>query len=185
MGALIPIEQLERIRRENWQGEDGATRLAQELYCLLGADLPIVSSSPLTLNQTDPTVPVLTVNPSADPNAVPATNVSGGGGGGVDPTNITFSPAAAPGSLPSTLPMVLYGIVQGKIGGQVYSVRCWMKSTSSTPMGTYPVTCGQIDPTDVLPNLTEILVWVALRKQGTQTVVDEMRMIAPLFLVSP
>lgn len=181
MPALIPIEQLERLRRETWQGEDGATRLSQELYALLDADLPIESTTPVTLTQADPTQPVLTVIPSTDPDAVPATNVSGSGGGSSSTDPSSFSPTAQPGST-GLNPLILYGVVQGKISGNVYSVTCWMKSPTGPPLGNYPVTQGQMDPTETISSGTVVpCVMAFLKKSGSQTVIDSMWMQVPVF----
>lgn len=180
MPALIPIEQLERLRRENWQGEDGATRLSQEMYALLGADLPIDVSSNVTIHQQDPSLPALQIIPSTDPNAVPAVVFpGGGGGGGLSPTTIVFPSTPPADALPVALPVVLYGVVQSG-SGHTYVVRCWMGDPAAfSPIGDLSCFQSQIDATETIPAGTVCFVWVPI---NAGVIAGTPRLTIPVFL---
>lgn len=157
-----------RFKRTNWKS---VQNLAEELYGVFTSSDIDLSPRSITINQPEgATIPPLIINQPEGATTAPIqitrgnTTISvggtgeGGSGGGIDLGEIEW-PGQEPGdeedaTPPSALnPISLHGVVVGKVGGNVYSVRCWAKNPSLyPPIGVLPVEFPDVDEDEVIPN---------------------------------
>lgn len=148
--------------------------LAEELNSAFNSAVDLEPRS-ITINQpAGSTIPPITIN-QVPGTTTPAINIvngdtliqfggsaggGGGGGGGPDLGSIQWPgqlPAdAAPATPPPALnPIPLHGRVVGKVGGQVYSVKCWAKDPNAyPPIAVLEVVFAGVDEAEVIPNGT-------------------------------
>ena len=183
MSQLLTDSDLNGILREHYEGGNGTLRLAQNLVQIFGAQNPDgpTITTPVTIKQTDPNAPALTVIPSPDPFAVPAVHGIKPDGGSPTPAAITWPGPSQPpaAALAAKIPVVLYGVVQSGAGNN-YVVRCWVTNPNGgTPLGDFNVVQRQIDPAETIPPLTECFVWAAIDNTNTVTA---MYITVPVFI---
>jgi hypothetical protein len=181
MASILTDEELDSILREKYPGPGGARRLAENLISIFGAEHPDGQTvdGPLTIRQTAPDVPALTIVPFPGATVPPFSGGGGGGGGGLPPAQTTFPSTPPPAALAPQFPVMLYGIVVSG-SGQTYNVLCWITDpTSGTPLGTFPCFQGQIDPAETIPAGTHCLVWCAI---GAGNAITSLRMLVPIYL---
>lgn len=165
-----------RFLRTSWKSVQD---LAEELNAVFNSSGIDMSPRSITINQpAGATIPPLVINQPAN-TTTPAIVVNnggttinlggtggggGGGGAGVDLGDIEFpgqDPDDAEDATPDPIlnPIPLHGQVIGKVGGRVYSLRCWAKRPDLyPPIGILPVEFPDIDPDDVIPNGTSCSV---------------------------
>lgn len=159
-----------RMLRTGWKSVQD---LAQELNAIFNSTNIDLQPSSITINQAPgATIPPLVINQPGNTGVAPIQinrgdtvitvggtggGGSGGGGGGVDLGEIEW-PGQEPedeeeATPPSALnPIALHGRVVGKVGGTLYSVRCWArKPTEYPPIGVLQVEFPAVDPADTIP----------------------------------
>jgi hypothetical protein len=119
------------------------------------------TDAPLVFNQPEgSTVAPIQINRGDTTIEIGGTGGTGGGGGGVDLGEIEgpgHPPAEAEDATPpsSLNPIPLHGVVIGKVGGTVYSVRCWARNPAThASIGILNVEFAGADPDDTIPNDT-------------------------------
>lgn len=148
-----------------------AETLAKELFAVFTSSNVDLQPASITINQpAGATIPPIVINQPEGSTVPPIQVKSGGtvlniggstdsgGGGGIDLGEIEW-PGQEPGdeeeaTPPSALnPISLHGVVIGKVGGNVYSVRCWAKNPSLyPPIGVLQVEFPDVDEDEVIPN---------------------------------
>lgn len=155
-----------RFKRTNWRS---VQTLADELFSVFSSQLELTPQS-VTINQAaGATLPPLVINQPAGSTTPPiqinrgdeTTTIGpgggGGGGGGIDLGDIIFPgqvPADAEAATPPPAlnPIALHGRVVGKVGGTIYSVRCWAKNpVLYPPIGVLEVEFPDVDADDTIP----------------------------------
>lgn len=145
--------------------------LAEELFSVFSGAVDLTPQS-ITINQpAGATIPPIQINQPAGTTTPPiqinrgdttitlgGTGGDGGGAGGINLGSVQF-PGQDPGDKadatpsPALNPIMLHGQVVGKVGGKVYSLKCWAKNPStSPPIGVLQVTFLDVDVDDVVPN---------------------------------
>jgi hypothetical protein len=195
MSSILSVEQIERVRRKQWQS---ASELAEELYAMFMSPDPY-RGPPLNLEQpgggpiiniiNNNTGPPITTGPPVLPGdpVDPVTNPPATGGGG-------FPPAAevevdeTPSTFPVAIPLAGWGIVQSKVGDNVYLVDVYIGNpATSAKLATMNITQRQIDIDDTIPAGTEtpVTLFTVLTGGGTGLKVVSGCMQVPVFLERP
>lgn len=187
-----------RFVRTSWKSTQN---LAEELFSVFSSQLDLTPSS-IVINQpagatlppiqiyqpAGSTIPGIQITKGDTVVTVGGTGGDGGGGGGVDLGDIEF-PGQDPGDTvaatppPSLNPVALHGVTNGKVGGKVYSVKCWARNPALyPPIGILQVEFPDVDVEDTIPNGVPCPVIMFLKLNGAVVQPDKSIGYVPVFI---